>query len=244
MTIRTAVILVAGMGTRLRSITNNEIPKPFLKINEKSLIERSIEKLQREGIENIILVVGHLKEFFKELQEKYKGIELVENVDYAITSSMASFYCVKNILNEDILLLEGDLIFESLGIKELLKFKEKDAILLSEDKKNSDDYYYELLEDRITHILKNELTGKEKRIGELTGINKISLDLYKEMCDYFEKANNPKLGYEYCLAELAKERRIPYLLLDGFLWSEIDDEYQLEKVTKTIYPEILKKGEF
>lgn len=38
-----AVILVAGMGTRLRNITHDEIPKPFLKINGQSLIERSIE---------------------------------------------------------------------------------------------------------------------------------------------------------------------------------------------------------
>ncbi|MEG0237040.1 phosphocholine cytidylyltransferase family protein [Cetobacterium sp.] len=240
---KTAVILAAGMGTRLRSITNNEIPKPFLEINGKSLIERSIENLQDSGIDKIIIVVGHLKDFFEKLKTKYSGIILVENIDYATTSSMASFYCAKHLIEEDLLLLEGDLIYEKLGLKELISFKERDAILLSEDKKNSDDYYYELLEDRITSTLKHELTGKEEKIGELTGINKISKELYFEMCKLFENKKNPKLGYEYCLAELAEKIKIPYLLLDGFLWSEIDDEFQLNKVIKTIYPEIQKKGE-
>lgn len=238
-----AVILAAGMGTRLRGITNNEIPKPFLEINGKSLVERSIEKLQNSGIEEILIVVGHLKEHFNKLALKYEGIKLIENKNYSVTSSMASFYCTKDFINDDILLLEGDLIYENSGLENLIKFQEKDAILLSEDKKNSDDYYYELLEDRITPILKHTLTGEETKIGELTGINKISKKLSKKMFEYFEKCNNPKLGYEYCLAELAKNERIPYLLIEGFLWSEIDDEFQLNKVLQTIYPEILKKGE-
>ena len=50
---KTAVILVAGMGTRLRGVTNDEIPKPFLTINGLSLIERSIEKLLDSGIKKI-----------------------------------------------------------------------------------------------------------------------------------------------------------------------------------------------
>ena len=238
-----AVILAVGMGTRLRNITNNEIPKPFLEINGLSLIERSINKLNLCGIEEIIIVVGHLKEFFIELSKKYTNIRLVENKDYSITGSMASFYCAKGLIDDDILLLEGDLIYEKKAIEELLKSEKKDALLLSEDKKAGDDYYFELKDNKITSVLKNSLSGEEKLIGELTGITKLSKELSFEMFEYFKLKNNPKFGYEYCLAELSEKREIGYLKIDGILWSEIDDENQLERVISIIYPEILKKGE-
>ena len=51
--IKTAVILAAGMGSRLQDITGGNLPKGFIKVNGKSLIERSIEKLRSLGIEKI-----------------------------------------------------------------------------------------------------------------------------------------------------------------------------------------------
>lgn len=51
--IKTAVILAAGMESRLSDITNDQIPKGLLSINGKTLIERSIEKLRSIGIEKI-----------------------------------------------------------------------------------------------------------------------------------------------------------------------------------------------
>ena len=55
MSIKTAVILAAGMGSRLQDITQNEVPKGLLKIEGKSLVERSIEKLRSIGIEKIYI---------------------------------------------------------------------------------------------------------------------------------------------------------------------------------------------
>ncbi len=88
---KTAVILVAGMGTRLRGITNDEIPKPFLAINGLSLIERSIEKLLDSGIKKIILVTGHLDYFFEPLKKKYSSVVTIKNSNYANIKQYGKF---------------------------------------------------------------------------------------------------------------------------------------------------------
>lgn len=244
MPLKTTIILVAGMGTRLKNLTNDEIPKPFFKINNISLIERSIDKLLSVGVEKIILVTGHLDNFFEKLKEKYPQVLTVKNENYANTSSMGSFYCAKDLIgNDDILLLEGDLIYERQALIELLKSKEKDAILLTEDKKMSDDYYYEILEGKYIGKLTFDVSTIEGEYGELTGIQKLSNELCKLMFKKYEEENNLKLGYEYCIEKIAKERKIFCKKVNGILWSEIDDEYQLKRVLNTIYPELLKKGE-
>ena len=241
--IKTAVILAAGKGTRLRSITNNEIPKPFLPINGTPLIERSIEKLTECGIEKIIVVTGHLEEFFAKLTEKYSNVVTVKNREFATTGNMKSFFTARELVGtDDILLVEGDLIYEKLALTTLLKSKKNNAILLSEDKYYGDDYYYELIGNKIGKMSNNR-EDFEGEYAELTGINKISNKLYQDMCDYSEKITDTKIGYEYCLEELGKTQEVEYEKVEGIIWAEIDDEAQLKNVTENIYPELLKKGE-
>lgn len=239
-----AVVLTAGMGTRLRNITNDEIPKPFLRINNKPLIERSIEKLIDSGIKEIILVTGHLNHFFEELKKKYPEIKTVKNEKYAVTGSMASFYCSKDLVgNNDILLLEGDLIYEKRALDILLSLEEKDVILLSEDKKMSDDYYVELSSENNISKITNNLSEINGNFGEWTGIQKVSNDLCKAMFKKFEDENNKKLGYEYCFEKVAKDRLVYCKKEEGILWSEIDDEHQLNGVMRNLYNKLLEKGE-
>lgn len=241
---KTAVILAAGMGTRLNTITKGEIPKPFLPINNKPLVERSIENLKSVGIERIILITGHLKEFFEPLKEKYSEIEIVTNENYANTSSMGSFYCTKDILgSNDILLLEGDLIYERKALEILVATEKKDAILLTEDTKMTDDYYFELKNGSVGKITPNlsEISGE---FGEMTGLQKLSNKLCREMFKKYEELGNLKIAYEGCISEVAKTRKVTYEKIEGLIWSEIDDATQLDRVMKTIYPKLVEKGEY
>ena len=75
-----AIILAAGLGTRLRPMTENT-PKALVKVNQKPLVEYQIEFLKERGIDEIIIVVGYLKEQFDYLKEKY-GVRLVFNDKY------------------------------------------------------------------------------------------------------------------------------------------------------------------
>ena len=68
--IHTAVILAAGMGTRLKGYTQDQ-PKGFLKVDGQSLIERSIGNLLSHGVTNIIIGTGYFHEHFDELRSQY-----------------------------------------------------------------------------------------------------------------------------------------------------------------------------
>lgn len=103
-----AVILAAGMSTRFVPL-NFEIPKGLLTVRGEVLIERQICQLREKGIEEIIVVIGHMKERFEYLKEKY-GVILVETTDYAEKNNHASLYAARDYLKNTII-TSSDLYF-------------------------------------------------------------------------------------------------------------------------------------
>ena len=101
-----AILLAAGMGTRLRPLTL-ETPKPLIKVNGESMIERQIEALKDIGVEEIIIVTGYLKEKFDFLKEKY-GVKLIHNDKYNVYNNIYTMYLVKDYLR-DAYVIEGDI---------------------------------------------------------------------------------------------------------------------------------------
>lgn len=101
-----AIILAAGMGTRLRPLTL-ETPKPLIKVNGESMIERQIRLLKEIGIDEIIVVTGYLREKFEFLKEKY-GVTLIYNNRYNIYNNIYTMYLVKDYLKNSYV-IEGDI---------------------------------------------------------------------------------------------------------------------------------------
>ncbi len=106
--IKNAIILAAGMSTRFIPL-NFEKPKGLLVVKGETLIERQIRHLREKGIEEIIVVVGYMKECFEFLKEKY-GVILVEAKDYAERNNHASVYAAKEYLKNTII-TSSDLYF-------------------------------------------------------------------------------------------------------------------------------------
>jgi len=77
-----AIFLAAGFGSRFVPITY-ELPKGLVSVKGEPMIERQIRQLLEKGINEIIIVVGYLKEKFDYLIDKYK-VKLVYNPDYSI----------------------------------------------------------------------------------------------------------------------------------------------------------------
>ena len=91
-----AVILAAGMASRFVPISY-EMPKALITVKGEILLERQIRQLQEAGIEEIIIVVGHLKEQFKYLVNKF-NVRLIENQEYLNRNNNSSIYAVKKYL--------------------------------------------------------------------------------------------------------------------------------------------------
>ena len=242
--IETAVILAAGMGTRLKGHTE-EKPKGFLEIDGDSLIERSIKHLLDHGISRIVIGTGYFHEHFDELKNKFPGITTLRNVDYSTTGSMYTLYVVRDLVKEPFLLLESDLLYDPAALNYLLSDKRSDIILAS-GKTNSGDEVY--IQHSSTGLLQNmsKDRSKLKHIdGELVGISKISPALLTKMAnfagDHFSKGSR-MMNYEDALVGASVEHDIFIKVVDDLAWCEIDDETHLQRALNLVYPKILERS--
>ncbi len=112
--VKRAIIMAAGFGSRMQPITLTT-PKPLVKVNGVRMIDTVIQALHANGIFEIYVVVGHLKEEFQGLEEEYAGLRLLENPYYDRCNNISSLYVARDYL-EDAIILEGDLIIRNAAI--------------------------------------------------------------------------------------------------------------------------------
>ncbi len=101
-----AIILAAGMGTRLRPLTDNK-PKSLVEVAGEAMAERQVRFLKEKGIDDIVMVVGYQKEAFEYLVDKY-GVKLVFNEKFDVYNNIYSMYKVRDLLGGSYV-LEGDI---------------------------------------------------------------------------------------------------------------------------------------
>lgn len=96
------------MGNRMKPVTLS-VPKPLISVNGNRMIDTVIKALHKNGIFEIYVVVGYLKEQFKSLEQEYKGLTLVENPYYETCNNISSLYAVRDKIHNAII-LDGDQI--------------------------------------------------------------------------------------------------------------------------------------
>jgi 2-aminoethylphosphonate-pyruvate transaminase len=241
-----AVILAAGMGERLKE-RGKTIPKGFISLGKRPIIEESIDKLLRAGIKQIIIVTGHHFEYYERLKKSYPGIiETVHNSLYARSGSMYSLYCAKDRLMEDFLLLESDIVYEERALSKLLQFPKVNGVLLSGPTHSGDEVYVATSGVRITGMSKDTREIGSNIAGELVGITKISQLLFKEMCADAEVLFKRTLQVDYetdCLSTVSTKFPLYYCLVTDLIWSEIDTPSDFRCTQDIVYPKIIKQAQ-
>jgi len=183
-----AIILAAGMGTRLGSV----LPKPLTEIsNGKSIFDFQVEKISKIiGEDNIVIVVGYKKEI---IMEKYPNLLYAYNSAFTQTNTAKSLLTAVRKLDDDVVWLNGDVYFDEEVLKLLISQKNS-ACLVNKSKCAEEEIKYTVDEDgnikELSKTVKNAL-------GEAVGINLIKKEdvaNFKEALeevldkDYFEKA--------------------------------------------------------
>lgn len=218
-----AVIMAGGKGSRLRSITNDEIPKPMVPVDGKPLLEYQVEKLKAYGIKKIVMIVGHLGEkivdHFKD--GKNFGVEIDYIFEKEPLGTAGAFYYLKDKIDaKDFMLVFGDVFFdmdfdrmEDFHFKnsalttllahpnghpydsDLIRMDDKGRVIGFDSKHNVRDYWYDNMVNAGMYIINRKL-----------------LDLVKEPVKTdFEKdilANQVKIGaniYAYHTPEYVKD---------------------------------------
>lgn len=236
-----AIILAAGKGTRLKDKTKN-IPKALVPINGIPLIIRMLDILTKYNIEEIIIVVGYLKEKIKDIiGNNYKNLKItyVDNNIYESSNNIYSLFITKDYIKNDCLLLECDLYFSKKIIDSIIKKDADCSILVSK-------YNEKTMNGTVITFDKNNnvnnLIVKSKQKEDFNYDDKYkTVNIYKFSKDFFLNKYIPNIEtyiktesmnsyYELVLGGLVyyDNNNIKAVVVDENLWREIDDEHDLK----------------
>jgi histidinol-phosphate/aromatic aminotransferase/cobyric acid decarboxylase-like protein/CTP:molybdopterin cytidylyltransferase MocA len=113
--VRRAVILAAGLGSRLLPLTT-ETPKCLTEVNGEPILLRALKALANQGLSEAVIVVGHHADKVRErVGSNCCGLHIsyVDAPLYATTNNLQSLWDARDFCDEDILLLEGDVVFDA-----------------------------------------------------------------------------------------------------------------------------------
>lgn len=235
-----AVILAAGMGKRLKELTENQT-KCMVEVNGVSLIKRLLGQLEKCNLTKIIVVVGYEGEKLK----KYIGtlgittpVVFIENSVYAKTNNIYSLYLAKDYLcREDTLLFESDIIMEDKVIRSLIDDPRETLAVVDKYESWMDGTCVKLSEsDDIVDFV----PGKKFVFADVKNYYK-TVNVYKFSKHFSETHYVPFLS-AYCSAlgnneyyeqvlkiiTMLDDPEIKAKRLNGELWYEIDDVADLD----------------
>lgn len=235
-----AIILAAGMGKRLKELTENNT-KCMIEVNGVKLIERMLCQLDERGFSRIIIVVGYkknnLKDFIRSLLIK-TPIVFIDNDDYYKTNNIYSLSLAKEyLMEEDSLLLESDIIFEDSVLDLILNDSRKTLALVDRYEAWMDGTCVRLDEDdRIVDFISGRKFdyNNTKDCFKTVNIYKFSADFSKKKYVPFLDAYLSALGqneyYEQVLRVISmlEDSEIRCERLKGEKWYEIDDVQDLD----------------
>lgn len=197
--VKRVILIAAGKGERLRPITEN-VPKPLVKVNGKTMIERTLDICKSISIPEIIIVVGYLSEQFEPLLNKYLNIKLVYNEKFDVENNITSAYLVRDKIRNSYV-MEADLVINN---EELIRKYEYYSNYLVHYEEKTDDWCFDVEKG----IIKNVKIGGEN-CYKLYGVSYYNEEdgkqLEKDLEEVYNYPENRKLFWDEVAGKLKKE---------------------------------------
>lgn len=235
-----AVILAAGMGSRLKELTQDNT-KCMVKMNGVTFIERMLRQIDAHGFSRIVIVVGYkgdkLIEFISGLEGIKTPIVYINNEIYNQTNNIYSLALAQDYLvQDDTMLFESDLLFENFVIDLMLNDPRESLMLVDKYDDWMDGTCVKLDgDDNITDFIPGKCFNEAEKDEYYKTVNiykfskAFSKDLYVPYLNGYMEEYGKNEYYEAVLRKIIAldNPGIRAIRLNGQLWYEVDNAQDL-----------------
>jgi len=243
-----AIILAAGMGNRLKPLTNDK-PKCMLEIRGKTIMERMLKTLRECGVNDISVVRGYGREMIN-----FSGIKYYENINYENNNILQSLFYAESEMNNVFIFSYSDIIYKKSVLEKLLESKSDISLIVDMDwkKQYENRKKHPISEAELVKVENGQIVTIGKGIvnsnevhGEFIGLAKFSEKgaeiLKKEYHRVLEEIKNrqdQRFQNAVCLEKAYLTDMIQELIDRGYPisnidiqgnWMEIDTDEDLRK---------------
>ena len=228
------ILLAAGRGRRFGRRTR-VLPKCLIPLSRRgeTLLSRYLDSFRRLRLRDVVLVVGHQKEkVLRECARKADGlpIRFVTNKDFK-KGSIVSLCTASHELNDDCLIMDADVFFQTAALKRLLQ-KKSSAFLIDPRSNSAGEEMMVMAEGRRPLLISKQVTPGLRILGEATGFLKLRKPdavLLGRILKKMVHDGKTDVEYEDAYNELMKDRALDVVTIRGF-WTEMDFEADLRKI--------------
>ena len=241
-----AVILAAGVGRRLRAVTQHR-PKCLIAIGGRSLLYRCFDALRQRGVTRICLVVGYKQDMIREAVAAYPfplDVTCLVNVGFE-RGSIGSLWVARQALDDDAVIMDADLLFHPALLDRLLSSPSPNALLVDETvTQQTEECMVAVCEGRVVALSKRIPKGYDA-LGEGVGLLRVAHAAVPVLLRSVEACVNrglPDLEYEDALEDFFREIPVGFETIGGLPWIEIDFPEDVERAQNHILPRLGEAG--
>lgn len=226
-----AIIMAAGVGSRLGGIIKDR-PKCLIMAGNETLLSRMVRILKQRGIDDIAIITGYKNGMI--VDELGSQVQYFHNPLYSVTDSIASLWLAKDLLIEDVILMNADLYVEE-GILDIALAQKQPAVMLSDCTRIEEaDFRFKVDDDRIIKA-GNQISDEEtdcEYVG-IARIDKCFINDFKARLEYMVQNVDFKNWWEGVLYSFIKEGiDIHHADVMGEFWTEIDNMQDYRRLEK------------
>ena len=227
-----AVIFNSGLGHRMGDYTNTHHKSMSTLLDGETLLHRQIRLLQAEGIRDFVITTGPFAADFPEL-----NFTFVPNDIYDKTNYIYSMYLAREAMDDDILLLHGDLVFNRQLIHDLLACPHPNAATVHFSKPQPEkDFKGRIRDGKLLEVSIHIFDEDCYAFQPLYKLDKATAAAWLDrVAEYIERGEN-KCYAENALNEIAAELDIRAFSYEGYYVDEIDNMDDYRRVIQEILP--------
>ena len=234
-----ALIFNSGIGKRMGELTAH-CPKSMVHLyNDETIFERQIRLLQEAGITEVVITTGPYPEMLKAICSKpcYRNMHFVfpHNEIYDSSNYIYSMYKAREYLDNDILMMHGDLVFDRTLIPNLLKNHKPNTCLINKFKKLPEkDFKGRIVDGELREVGINIFDSNCYAFQPLYKLSRKVLRAWLDNVIKFVESNNINVYAENALNEVAKGLGIEPISYHNHFIDEVDNKDDLARVNKEI----------